>query len=132
MRHAFTYHGALERNLPKLTPGAKTFEGTDGKVHDLPEVPSSAYLHVGYMEKAGKKFCAVRVADRDDDVIVKNELVLEPGRHVGFGVRFGPDPVLVDDDTVVLTLVEDLIKKNADQATPLLRIRDRLKKAIKR
>jgi hypothetical protein len=132
MRHAFVYHGALERNLPNLKPGATTFEGTDGAQHDLPKWPESAFLRIGYMEKAGKKFCVVRVMDREVDVIVTNEVVIEQGRHVGFGTRFGPEPVLVEDDTVVLTLLEDLIKKNPDQASGLLMARDRLKKAIKR
>lgn len=132
MRHAFIYHGAFERNHATITPGATTFEGTDGARHEILPWPSSAFVRFGYMEKAGKKFCAVRVADREADVIVKNEVVLEPGRHVGFGVRFGPEATLVEDDSVVLTLLEDLIKKNADQATALLGIRDRLKKAIKR
>ena len=132
MRHAFTYHGGLEANLPKLQPGAKKFQGTDGEMHDLPAVPASAYLHIGYMEKMGKKFCAVRVQDKDDDVVVTNEIVIEPGRHMGFGARFGPEPLLIEDDTVVMTLLEDLIKKNDKQAPQLLKIRDRLKKAIKR
>lgn len=132
MRHAFVYHGALERNLASLKPGATTFEGTDGGRHDLPKWPESAFLRIGYMEKAGKKFCVVRVMDKEADVVVKNELVIEPGRHVGFGVRFGPEPVLVEDDSVVQTLLEDLIKKNEDQGPALMKIRDRLKKAIKR
>lgn len=132
MRHAFVYHGALERNHGSLAPGATTFEGTDGQRHDLPKWPESAYLRIGYMEKAGKNFCVVRVMDREADVVVKNAMVIEPGRHIGFGQRFGPEPMLVDDDNVVLTLIEDLTKKNADQADALLGIRTRLKQAIKR
>ena len=61
MRHAFMYHGGLERNHPNLVSGAKSFAGTDGFVHDLPAWPESATLCFGYMEKAGKKFCVVRV-----------------------------------------------------------------------
>ncbi len=34
---------------------------------------------------------------------------------------------LDEDDTVILTLLEDLIKKNADQANELMAIRERLK-----
>ena len=128
MRHALMYHGGLERNLPSLKPGATTFEGTDGKVHDLPSWPESAYLRVGYMEKHGKKFCVVRVADSESDVVVKNEMVLEAGRHMGYGVRLGPEPTLIEDDTVIMTLLEDLIKKNADDSVELLSIRDRFKK----
>lgn len=122
------YHGGLERNLPSLRPGATTFTGTDGKVHDLPPWPESAYLRFGFMEKAGKKFCIVRVADSAADVVLENELVIEPGRHTGFGVRLGPEPTLVEDDGVIMTLLEDLIKRNSDAPGDLLAIRDRFKK----
>lgn len=128
MRHAFLYHGGLERNLPKLKPGATTFEGTDGKTHDLPAWPESAYLRFGYMEKHGKKFCVVRVMDGQSDVVLRNELVLEPGRHTGFGVRLGPEPTVVEDDGVILTLLEDLIKRNSEEPGDLLAIRERFKK----
>ena len=129
MRHALMYHGGLERNLPALKPGATTFTGTDGKVHDLPAWPESAYLRFGYMEKHGKKFCVVRVMDARSDVVLKNELVLEPGRHTGFGVRLGPEPTLIDDDGVIMALLEDIIKKNSDEPGDLIAIRDRFKKA---
>lgn len=132
MRHAFMYHGGLERNFPSLKPGATSFEGTDGKVHELQPWPSSAYLRFGYMEKTGKKFCIVRVGDGESDVVLKNELVIEPGRHVGFGVRFGPEPTLVEDDSVVMTLLEDLIKRNSEDPAGLLAIRERFKKVLKK
>jgi hypothetical protein len=128
MRHAFMYHGGLERNLPLLVKGATTFEGTDGKVHDLPPWPESAYLRFGYMEKHGKKFCVVRVMDAESDVVLTNEVVLEPGRHMGYGVRLGPEPTMIEDDGVVMALLEDIIKKNADKAPALLTVRDRFKK----
>lgn len=124
------YHGGLERNLPALKPGATTFTGTDGYSHDLPAWPASAYLRFGYMEKAGKKFCVVRVADGESDVVVSNEQVIEPGRHLSFGVHMSPEPTLVEDDTTVMTLLEDLIKKNEAQAPELLKIRDRFKKLM--
>ncbi|MFN0098401.1 MAG: hypothetical protein ACKVS7_06995 [Gemmatimonadaceae bacterium] len=130
MRHAFMYHGGLERNLPALKPGATTFIGTDGKSHDLPAWPESAYLRFGYMEKAGKKFCVVRVMDGQSDVVLPNELVIEPGRHTGFGVRMSPEPTMVEDDTVILTLLEDLIKRNSEAPGDLLAIRERFKKLL--
>ena len=37
---------------------------------------------------------------------------------------------MVEDDGTILTLLEDIIKKNADQADALLGIRDRLKKLM--
>ena len=130
MRYAFMYHGGLERNHPKLKPGATTFEGTDGKVHDLAPWPETAYLNFGFMEKSGKKFCVVRVSDGESDVVVDNELVLEPGRHMGYGVRLGPEPTMIEDDTVIKTLLEDLIKKNSAKPGDLLKIRDRFKKVM--
>ncbi len=130
MRHAFMYHGGLERNLPTLKPGATTFTGTDGYVHDIPAWPESAFVRFGYMEKAGKKFCVVRVADAKADVVLKTEQVIEPGRHMGFGVRLSPEPTMVEDDAAILVLLEDIIKKNADQATELMGVRDRLKKLM--
>lgn len=130
MRHAFMYHGGLELNHPSLKAGAKSFTGTDGAVHELPAWPDTAYLRFGYMEKAGKKFCVVRVADKEADVVLTHELVIEPGRHMGFGVRLSPEPTMIEDDSTVLTLVEDLIKRNPDSARELLGIRDRLKKVM--
>lgn len=133
MRHALMYHGGFERNFANLNPGAKTFEGTDGTVHALPEWPKSADgLKVGYMEKSGKKFCAVRVADGNSDVILKHEMVLDPGTHLGFGHRFGPEPTLVEDDKLALAMLEDIIKKNVDHPGDLLAIRERLKARMKK
>jgi hypothetical protein len=130
MRHAFLYHGGLERNHPALKPGATSFTGTDGYVHELPEWPASAYLRFGYMEKAGKKFCVVRVADGESDVVLDTEQVIEPGRHMGFGVRLSPEPTLVEDDSTIMVLLEDIIKKNERLAPELLKIRDRFKKLM--
>lgn len=130
MRHAFMYHGGLERNHPSLVSGATTFTGTDGFVHDLPAWPEKATICFGYMEKAGKKFCVVRVKDDKSDVVVNNELVIEPGRHMGFGVRLSPEPTMIEDDGLVMTLLEDLIKRNHESPGDLPAIRDRLKKLM--
>jgi len=124
------YHGGFERNFRNLAPGVSTFEGTDGNVHDIPAWPESANgLRFGYMEKHGKKFCVVRVFDGTADVVLANDMVIVPGRHLGFGQRLGPEPTLVEDDAVALTLLEDIIKKNADSPGQLLAVRDRFKKA---
>ncbi len=124
------YHGGFERNFGRLTTGFSSFEGTDGKAHTLPAWPSSADgLRFGYMEKAGKKFCVVRILFGNDDIPLKNELVIDPGRHTGFGHRLGPEPTLVEDDAVALVLLEDAIKKNADAADALLNVRARYKAA---
>jgi len=130
MRHALMYHGGFERNFSRLAAGSTAFEGTDGNTHAIPSWPAGADgLHFGYMEKSGKKFCVVRVVDGTDDIVLKNELVIDPGRHTGFGQRLGPAPTLVDDDAVALTLIEDIIKRNADAPDALLAMRDRFKRA---
>ncbi|MBM3908574.1 MAG: hypothetical protein FJ363_10940 [Gemmatimonadetes bacterium] len=130
MRNALMYHGGFERNFSRLAPGFSAFEGTDGNSHALPAWPSSADgLRFGYMEKHGKKFCVVRVLFGSDDITLKNEMVIDPGRHTGFGHRLGPEPTLVEDDVVALTLLEDVIKKNAEAADALLNIRMQFKLA---
>ncbi len=129
MQHALMYHGGFERNFPKLASGTSTFEGTDGKVHDIPAWPTSANgLRFAYMEKHGKKFCVVRVLYGASDVVLANEVVIVSGRHLGFGQRLGPEPTLVEEDAVALTLLEDIIKKNVESPGELLAIRDHVKK----
>ncbi|MGQ0648476.1 MAG: hypothetical protein ACT4P7_12995 [Gemmatimonadaceae bacterium] len=133
MRHALVYHGGYERNFRTLAPGSTTFEGTDGAQHSASPWPTSANgLRVSYMEKAGKNFCAVRVADSEVEVTLANEVVLEPGRHFGYSVRLSGEPTLVEDDGAALVLVEDMIRKNHDAPGALLQIRERLKAAAKK
>ena len=128
MRHALRYVGGFERNFPTLTPATDAFEGSDGRLHPYPPWPSSADgLRISYMEKAGKKFVAVRVADGTSDVVLPNEMVLVPGEHFGYGVHLGPEPTLVEDNAAILKLLEDIIKKNAASSEELLRMRTRLK-----
>lgn len=128
MNHCFMYHGGYERNFAKLKPGATTFEGTDGASHPIPPWPNGADgVCIGYMEKAGKKFMAVRVAHGGTDVILADGLALDPGRHMGHGKRFGAAPTLVDDDGIMITLLEDIMKKNPGTANQLLPIRQKLK-----
>ena len=125
------YIGGFERNFPNLTSSTASFTGTDGKDHQYGAWPSSADgVRIGYMEKHGKKFVAVRVADDTSDVIVKNEMVMVPGEHFGFGTRLSGEPTLVEDDNAILKLVEDIAKKNADHkdvSDQLLSIRARFK-----
>lgn len=133
MRHALRYVGGFERNFPTLTPATDAFEGSDGRLHPYPPWPSSADgLRISYMEKAGKKFVAVRVADGTSDVVLPNEMVLVPGEHFGYGVHLGPEPTLVEDNAAILKLLEDIIKKNAASSEELLRMRTRLKAGASR
>ena len=131
MRHALMYVGGFERNFAKLTPTTTSFEGTDGQTHPYtPWPPSADGLRICYMEKAGKKFVAVRVADGKDDVVLANELVLVPGEHFGFGIRLSGEPTLVEDNATIMKLLEDIIKKNFKTSEKLLLIRTRFAAAV--
>lgn len=124
------YVGGFERNFSNLTPTTTSFEGSDGKQHAYPAWPASADgLRICYMEKAGKKFVAVRVADKANDVVLKNELVLVPGEHFGFGTHLSGEPTSVEDNIAIMKLLEDVIKKNAANSDELLLIRARFKAA---
>ncbi len=130
MQHALMYVGGFERNRRDLDATSTTFSGSDGNPHAYPAWPEEADgLRVSFMEKAGKKFVAVRVADGTSDVVLPNELVLVPGEHFGFNVRLSGEPAIVDDNHAALKLLEDIIKKNHDTADELLQIRARFKEA---
>ncbi len=124
------YVGGFERNFSKLTTASTSFEGSDGKSHDYAPWPSSADgLRISYMEKAGKKFVAVRVGDAHNDVVLQNELVMVPGEHFGFGTRLSGEPTLVEDNIAMLKLLEDIIKKNMESSEDLMSIRTWFKAA---
>jgi hypothetical protein len=128
------YIGGFERNFPKLAKSTSSFTGTDGNDHSYqPWPPSADGLRIGYMEKEGKKFVAVRVGDGMSDVVLKNEMVMVPGEHFGFGTRLSGEPTLVEDDAAMLQMLEDITKKNADYkdvSDELLNIRTRFKAKI--
>ncbi|MEP6780976.1 MAG: hypothetical protein ABJC26_13860, partial [Gemmatimonadaceae bacterium] len=107
MRHALMYVGGFERNFSNLTPATSSFEGSDGKSHAYPEWPSSVDgLRISYMEKTGKKFVAVRVADGVNDVVLQNELVMIPGEHFGFGTHLSGEPTRIDDSVAIMKMLE--------------------------
>jgi len=123
MRHCLMYQGGFERNFAKLAAGATTFEGTDGTPHSVPALPAEVDgVCVGYMEKAGKKFAAVRVMRGKDDVVLKHELRLDPGRHMGFGKRFSPEPTIIDDE-MMAGLLGDIMAANPEQKNEIAKIR---------
>ena len=123
MRHCLVYHGGFERNFPKLKTGATSFEGTDGTAHPMATVPPEVNgVRVHYMEKAGKKFAAVRVQNAGNDVVLQHELLLDPARHMGHGNRFSPEPTLIDDEAMG-TLLGDIMAKNPEQRNELAKIR---------
>jgi len=123
MRHCLLYAGGFERNFPKLKAGANSFEGTDGATHQLPEVPADVDgVRVSYMEKPGKKFVAVRVQSGKNDIPLKNEVLLDPPTHMGYGKRFGPEPTVIDDEAMSV-LLSDIMAKNPDQKMQLANAR---------
>ena len=126
MPHALMYHGAFESNFSRMKPGAKTFLGSDGKERVIPDWPDEADgLRIGYMEKAGKKFVAVRVMHDKADVMLENEMVITPATHMGYGKRFAAEPTIIDDEHAQ-QLLTDIAKKNPNQRAALKAIRDRM------
>jgi hypothetical protein len=120
------YHGGFETNFPELAAGARTFVGSDGAEHALPDWPDEADgLRIGYMERAGKRFVAVRVMDDEDDVVLEHELLLDAPTHMGYGKRFSAEPTLIADD-VARQLLDDIIARNPDQRAELRAIRGRM------
>lgn len=120
------YHGGFEANFSKMKSGASHFVGSDGAERAIPEWPAEADgLRIGYMEKAGKRFVAVRVMHDNADVMLGNELLIDPPSHMGYGNRFSPEPTVIEDDTAK-RLLNDIIEKNPDQRSELKAIRDRM------
>lgn len=133
MRHAAMYQGSYERNFEKLKPGTTEFEGHDGDMHAIPPWPKSADgLRIGYMEKAGKKFHVVRLQYADTDVVLKNSMVIDLARHFGYGKRLGPEPTLIEDNALMVTLVEDVLRKNPHLSDALMPVRAALKMASRK
>jgi hypothetical protein len=119
------YHGGFERNFPNLKPGTTTFQGTDGEEHELPEAPAKCDgMRIYYMEKAGKKFAAVRVQHGKDDLVLEKELLLDPARHMGYGKRFSAEPTEIGDEFAAVIL-EDMMQQNTEQRRTLVQLRSR-------
>jgi hypothetical protein len=123
MQHCLIYAGGFETNFPQLKPGATTFEGTDGTSHPLPEAPAEVDgVRVSYMEKPGKKFVAVRVQSGKNDIVLQNEVLLDPPTHMGHGKRFGPEATVIGDEPMA-ALLTDIMAKNPDQKMALANAR---------
>lgn len=133
MRHAFRYAGNFEKNFMKMTTASTSFEGSDGQQHRYAPWPDGVNgLRISFMEKAGKKFVVVRIADGTSDVVLHNEMVLVPGEHFGFGVHLSGTPTVVDDNLAIMKLLEDVTKKNVSHSDELLQMRARFKAATAR
>ena len=70
---------------------------------------------------------ASRVVFGKTDVILPDPLIIDAARHMGHGKRFGAAPTVVDDDGVIITLLEDIMKKNPTTGDALLPVRKQLK-----
>lgn len=126
------YHGSYERNFENLKPGATHFVGADGQSYEIPPWPSSANgLRIGYMEKAGKKFFIVRLVHGSTDVVLKDPVVIDLARHFGYGKRLGPEPTLIEDNALMVTLIEDVLHKNPGLGGDLMPVRAAIKAAGK-
>lgn len=118
MRHAYMYNGAFELNYNALSTETTTYKSTEGDVRPLPKWPDKVDgIRVGYMEKAGKKFFAVRVQYEDHDVIIENPVAIDPLRHMG-NQRFSAVPTVVVDDEAS-ALLDDIIRDNPEKQAEL-------------
>ena len=118
MQHGLMYQGSFEHNHSELKPGTNVFRGTDGVEHPIPAWPKGVDgVKVGYMEKSGKKFYAVRVQFEKHDIVLENPVLLDPMRHLG-NKRFAPEPTVITDK-IAETLLDDLIERNPEQKEEL-------------
>lgn len=125
MRHALVYHGSFELNFERIAPGASSYRSTDGDERPIEPPPLNADgLVVGYMERSGKKFSAVRLQFEDRDIILGNAVPLDPMRHMG-NRRFSARPVVIQDD-VASVLLDDVIAQNPAQQTELALLLNRV------
>jgi hypothetical protein len=125
MNHAYMYHGAFERNYPSLRPGATMYQSRTGIPTAIPDWPSEVNgLRVGYMERRGKKFYAVRVQFEDHDIVLPKPVALDRMRHMG-NRRFAVEPTIVDDDCASVFL-DDAIEQNPEQSAELALLINRI------
>lgn len=124
MRHALLYHGSFELNYDRLAPGAATYTATDRTERPLARPQDIDGLVIGYMERSGKKFSAVRIRFEDRDIVLQNPVVLDPMRHMG-NRRFSPRPVEIQDEFASV-LLDDIIAQNPDQQTELALLLNRV------
>jgi len=133
MQHALRYHGGFERNFAGLKAGASSFrssEGDEGSEHKLEPWPENIDgIRVSFMEKAGKKFFVVRIEDGKSDIVLQNEVILTPSRHLGYNKRFSPELTMVED-AAALSILEDAMMKNPAQGGELGNMRARIKSTI--
>jgi hypothetical protein len=112
------YNGAFELNYSELTSKPSTYKSTEGTELPLPSWPEKIDgVRVGYMEKSGKKFYAVRIQYGDHDIVLENPVYIDPLRHMN-NQRFSADPTVVSDDEAS-ALLDDVIRENPDKQAEL-------------
>src|SRR5438477_7492185 len=111
MRHGYMYNGAFELNYTSLRVGTDSYQSTEGETRRLPDWPDKIDgIRVGYMERSGKKFYAVRVQYEEHDVILENPVYIDPLRHTR-NRRLSADPTEVGDKEAE-ALLDDIIRDN--------------------
>src|SRR5213592_449728 len=118
MLHALIYLGSFELNFANLEPGTSEYISTDGstRAHAL-RPPSVDGLVIGYMERTGKKFWAVRLQFEERDIILRTPVALDRMRHLG-SRRFTAAPIILTDD-LVSVLLDDILAANPEQQAEL-------------
>ena len=125
MLHALIYHGSFELNFARLTAGATSYVATDGTARAVESRPVAVGgLVIGYMERAGKKFSAVRLQFETQEIVLRNAVALDPLRHMG-NRRFSARPVVLQDE-VVSALLDDVLAQNPEQEPELARLINRV------
>ena len=124
MEHAYMYQGAFERNYPSLRPGATTYQSRTGALTSIDWPSEVNGLRVGYMERRGKKFFAVRVQFEEHDIVLSNPVAIERMRHLG-NRRFAAEPTIVDD-ACASAFLDDAIEQNPEQGTELALLINRI------
>lgn len=118
MRHGYMYNGSYELNYSDLKPDSSTYKTTDGEVRPLPAWPDKVDgVRIGYMEKTGKKFYAVRIQYGNHDIVLENPVYIDPMRHMN-NRRFSADPSYVTDDEASVML-DDVIRDNPEKQPEL-------------
>jgi hypothetical protein len=118
MRHAYMYNGAFETNYSDLRPGTTTYKTTEGEDRALPPWPDKIDgIRVGFMEKSGKKFYAVRVQYDQHDIVLENPVAIDPMRHTN-NRRLSPEALSITDDEASVML-DDIIRDNPDKQPEL-------------
>src|SRR2546423_13327590 len=125
MLHALVYHGSFELNFSRLVTGATSYLATDGAPRPLASRPGLVDgLVIGYMERAGKKFSAVRLQFENFDITLRNPVPLDRMRHMG-NRRFSPQPVVLNDDFASV-LLDDILVQNPSQQVELALVINRV------